>query len=422
MAKPHRFGSALSVIAIAAVLSSCAGTGTRSAKVATGFGGKAGSNIGLAVRANTALEAGDYATAVDFAERAVANSSNDAGYRSLLGNAYFAAGRFASAADAYKDSLSLISNQPQVILRLALATIAQGKNAEALSFLAAGQEVLDASDYGLALALAGEPGQAITVLEASARQVGADARVRQNLALAYAIAGDWEQARTIAAQDLPGNLVDSRVQQWMTFAKPARASDQVATLLGVTPSAADPGQPTRLALRKDDPTRLAEAVVAAPQAPVEVAEAVPLPQPYYAPPAQPDVPPTAAYVPPAPEAAPAPPPLRPVRAVAFVPKAKSAPAKASGKSNAVVQLGAYKSRERVSVAWDVMATRYPGLRAYAPVTARFDAPHGVVWRLSIKGFASHQEAQNRCQQLRSKGGNCFVRSAAGDAPVRFASR
>ena len=42
--------------------------------------------------------------------------------------AYFAGGRFKSAEGAYKDSLSLYSNQPQVVLKLALVEIAHGKN------------------------------------------------------------------------------------------------------------------------------------------------------------------------------------------------------------------------------------------------------------------------------------------------------
>jgi len=45
-----------------------------------------------------------------------------------------------------------------------------------------------------------------------------------------------------------------------------------------------------------------------------------------------------------------------------------------------------------------------------------------VWRLSIKGFASQNEARDRCERLQSRGGSCFVRAAAGDSPVQFASR
>ena len=114
------------------------------------------------------------------------------------------------------------------MLKLALVQIAQGKNDEAKLLLAEAQGLLDPSDAGLALALAGDPQSAVAVLEPAARTVGADARTRQNLALAYAFAGDWEQARTVAAQDVPADQLDARIQQWMALAKPARASDQVA--------------------------------------------------------------------------------------------------------------------------------------------------------------------------------------------------
>ena len=41
-------------------------------------------------------------------------------------------------------------------------------------------------------------------------------------ALAYALQGEWTMAKTVAAQDIPADQVDARVQQWMAFAKPTR--------------------------------------------------------------------------------------------------------------------------------------------------------------------------------------------------------
>ena len=135
MSKPVRFGSALSLIALASVVGGCA---TSSTNVQTaGFGGKANGEIGLATRALAALNSNDVPAAIDFAERAVAKTPTDAGFRALLGSAYFAGGRFKSAEGAYKDALAIYSNQPQVVLKLALVEIALGKNGEALSFLEA---------------------------------------------------------------------------------------------------------------------------------------------------------------------------------------------------------------------------------------------------------------------------------------------
>ena len=76
-----------------------------------------------------------------------------------------------------------------------------GRN-DALAFLDFARATLDPADYGLALALAGRPADAIPVLQHAAGSPRADARVRQNLALAYALAGDWVNARVVASQDV----------------------------------------------------------------------------------------------------------------------------------------------------------------------------------------------------------------------------
>jgi Flp pilus assembly protein TadD len=421
MSRAFSFGSAISLIAAASVMAGCAASQSR---VATGFGGKANGEIGLATRAMAALNSNDVPAAIGFAERAVAKTPNDAGFRALLGNAYFAGGRFQSAEAAYKDSLTLYSNQPQVVLKLALVEIALGKSGEALSFLDAAKDVLDPADYGLAVALAGHPADAIPVLETAARAPGADARVRQNLALALALAGDWTNARTVAAQDVPADQVDARIQQWMQLASPKKPSDQVAALVGVTPAAVDPGQPTQLALSKSD-TRLAQAA--------------PAPQPQLAETAPPPVAPPAVVA----ERAPRPAPVK-VAAATAAPARKPAPAAKSpkvqhasapasrpavrqaalrrGNSNAVVQLGSYSNPNSVLAAWNIAAHRYSALRGYAPMSARFASRQGTLYRLSIHGFASVNEANALCASLRHAGGACFVRNVAGDAPVQIAAR
>jgi Flp pilus assembly protein TadD len=461
MTRPLRFGSAASAIALASMLAGCAAPQQK-----TGFGGKADVNVGLATRAMMALNAKDLPSAIDFAERAVEKTPDDAGFRALLGNAYFAAGRFASAEAAYKDALTIYSNQPQVILKLALVETALGKKDEAVAFLQAGQQVLDASNYGLALALAGRPSDAVPVLEAAARRPGADATVRQNLALAHALAGDWTEAKTIAAQDVPANQVDTVIHQWMQLASPKKSSDQVAALIGITPAAVDHGQPVRLALRKDGTMMAAAAPVAhtpvIDTAPAAAAQAAPAPTPapkfveaVAAPAPAPQPVPAVAPAPPAPKAPPA-----PVIAEAPVPtpfvaltaatealtkaathrlvamaesimpmKAPAKPAKPHrvvrrpvGPGDAVMQIASYRSPQQVTAGWSRLTQRYPALRAYLPVRARFDSPNGTYWRLSIQGFSNQREAIARCNQLKSHGGKCFVRNFAGDAPVQLASR
>ncbi|MEO5578286.1 MAG: SPOR domain-containing protein [Sphingomicrobium sp.] len=466
MVKSRRLGTALTAIGLIGALAACATPGTRIANRASIFGDKVDrSNIGLATRALAAVETGDYAAAVTLAERAVGNTPNDAGFRALLGNAYFGGGRFASAESAYRDSLSLLPGQPQVVLKLALVTIAQGKTDAAISVLEGARNVLDPSDYGLALALAGQPQAAVNVLDAAAREVGADSRVRQNLALAHALTGDWAQARTVAAQDVAADQIDSRIQQWMAFAKPAKASDQVASLTGFTPAAVDPGQPVRLALvpPKND-IRLAQAdpvaiaPVAEPAPPMVAEEAAPVEVAAIEAPVADVLPESAVADAPVEAAEPTPAPIMvaatPVVAVeqlrAFaeaiaapaarkvlarpglspraasltdgrLPVRRAAFGRASGKSRSVVQLGAYNSRAFVAVAWAKLAIKYPALRGYSPTTARFESSRGTVYRLSVSGFDTGGHARQMCSSLKTNGAACFVRSVAGDVPVRLAS-
>ena len=268
--KSLRFGSAVSAVALASMIAGCAAPASRSGAALNT--GKA--NLAYGLRAQMALESGDFASAVDLAEKAVEGSPQDPTIRGLLGNAYFAAGRFASAEAAYGDALSLAPNQPQLLLKRALVQIGQGKNSQALALLQSARTMIEPADYGLAVALAGQPAEAVEVLEPAARAQGADARVRQNLALAYALGGDWVAARTVAEQDLSPADVEPRMQQWMAMAKPGRSAEQVAALVGVTPAASDPGLPVRLALNPNS-SGVAVAAADAPQS-VQVAEAAPV--------------------------------------------------------------------------------------------------------------------------------------------------
>jgi len=448
--RPSRFGTAaVSTITIAALLAGCA-IGQKSPQ---SVASKADlSKVGLAMRAQAALETGQFTAAVDLAEQAVQYTPNDAGFRKLLGNSYFAAGRFASAEQAYRDSLTLAAAQPDVILKLALVEIAQGRSADALAALEAARDALDAADYGLAMALAGHPAEAVAVLNDVARMNGADARVRQNLALAYGLTGDWTMARTVAAQDVPPEQLDSRIQQWMAIATPSHPYDQLAMLTGVHP-AADPGQPAALALKSlPEAQRYAQLDLPKTQSvPVETQTAG---IPAAPPPALPDPAPVESVeaLAPAPvvaeaarsliEAKPEAPvvqavavkpelptkfeaPAQPASYVAITDSVRRAAEKAhrgNGRSTSVVQLGAYSSPNRVSAAWATITKRYPALASYTPVRARFEGPKGTVWRLSIKGFDSDREARSRCELLQSRGGKCFVRRTAGDSPVEMASR
>jgi len=199
------------------------------------------------------------------AERAVAKAPQDAVSRARLGQSYLAAGRFASASATFEDAVSLGDKSPSTALGMALSYIATGRNGEAAALLGQWGETIPVSDHGLALALAGQPAQAIALLGTAINAGETTPKIRQNLAYAYALAGRLPEARVIASQDVPADKLDVRVSEWALQASVGTQQSRVAALLGA-PVRSDPGRPTQLAL-------------AAPSSATLVAAAEPLPQP-----------------------------------------------------------------------------------------------------------------------------------------------
>lgn len=385
-----------------------------------------------AAAATKALKKGEGQKAVTHAEAAVTLDPRNGEYRKLLGESYLFAGRFVSAAQALNEALSLDPANGRTALNLALAQIATGEWDVARQTLATHSATIPASDRGLAMALAGDPAGAVALLMEIARQPGADAKTRQNLALSLALAGQWPQARAIAALDLSPDQVDGRMMQWASFARPQNAYDQVASLLGVTPIA-DKGQPERLALAQAMTSAVAAAQVADPvetympgPAPVEAVAAV----------AATTVDVAAAEVAQGPSIT-APSgqqvvfaprqeivqaiPTRAVRAetsVASVGATKPVRVDVSStqrftKGSWYVQLGAYDSIGVARDAWGRMVRRTPQLKGLTPASASVSTKAGAFQRLSVGGLA-RADADALCREVRGDGGKCFVRTAAGD--------
>lgn len=400
-----------------------------------------------AAKAEKALKGGDHATAIAQAERAVAASPRDPAYRMLLGQAYLAGGRFVSAEAAFHDTLTLDPANGRAALNLALVQIGLGRPDIARNTLARTGELIGDTDRGLALALAGDTAGAIDTLTPAARAEGAGAQVRQNLALAYALAGQWAEARTIAAQDVPGDQLDQRLAGWAAFASPRNSWDQVAALLGVK-FVLDRGQPEALALAPD----------AGPVAPQQALAQAETPEQMFAPTEaeagdDSSAPVEVAAAEPAPAAAAASEPVETAQAsapaavlaaiqqVVFGPReevvqpipaslirAANAPAKqrvavrAAGQGKFVVQLGSFSNAARAEAAWKRAVGRYGSLAAYAPSGEAFRAGAGTVHRMGVSGFASRAEANQVCASVRASGGECFVRAATSQPQAQWAQR
>jgi Flp pilus assembly protein TadD len=449
---------AVSALAMGTTMVGCAQGGSTGPSVASARaatveeGALAAYNRARALVAESRL-----AEAIAPAEQAVELSPTDSGYRMLLGDLYLRNGRFASAEAAFRDVLTLDPSSQRAGISIALTQVAQGRSGEALDVLDRLAEVAPPADLGLAYALAGQPQRAVEMLEGAARTPGANGRVRQNLALAYALAGEWEKARVTASQDVSPQELNSRLQHWASFAQPKASWDQVASLFNTTAAPQDPGQPVRLALapRAQDgtafaaaetpasPEPAAEMAIAGQPALVQTASADETPQWVSAsvienaPPEQglteEDTRPVYAEAvealvkteAPAVRVAAAPTvgaPARSFDAPRSVRAAKAvAQPRAMGTGRFAVQLGAFGSPAQVERAWASAYKRY-GFGGHTPLSTTIRTAGGTFHRLSVAGFASHSEASAVCRSVKAKGGACFVRTVAGDAPVQWASR
>lgn len=384
-----------------------------------------------ALRSEKALGKNKFETAVTEAEAAVAAAPRDAGYRMLLGRAYLQSGRFRSAASSFADALELNPSQAGAALSLALARIGVGDQARARSIIDEHGATIAPSDRGLALTLAGDPQAGIAVLEETVRAGGADAKTRQNLAMSYALAGRWPEAKLMASYDLDSRIVAQRLLEWSQYTGAAQAPAQVAALLGVTPGD-DAGQPERLALHvtPSAPVQLAEA--SAPPPPVKMADAPAIE--------------TAAAETPAVETVAAEAQTlfaaAPEQKVTFAPRseivqaiAKPSPAVAKAEprfqraafvqpdgGRYVVQIGAYDSVGVAEDAWGRAVKRVAAFREFTPSTAVFVKDSRTFYRLSVSGFGTRASAVSFCETFRTRGGSCFVREQAGDAPLQWAAR
>ena len=184
-----------------------------------------------ASRAEAALAKGKAQTAVQHAEAAVLAEPQNAAYRAMLGSAYLDAGRFASAETTFNDAMKLGDNSARTALSLALALDGQAKYDQAAGLLHDWESQIAPADLGLAYALSGQPGQGIQVMANAIRGGENTAKMRQNLAYAYALAGRWKEARLMASQDVPANLVGARMEEWSAMAAPQAWQTRVASLI-----------------------------------------------------------------------------------------------------------------------------------------------------------------------------------------------
>lgn len=432
---------AVSSLIFSVTLASCSTTGA------------SGNSVKLTEKAEKSLGKGNVQKAIVNAEEAVLLAPRDAEARRVLAQAYMQEGRFLSAEKTFEDAMAVGDNSARTIISLAMMQIAQGKQRQALQLLDSKQSVLPPSDYGLALALAGESGRGVETLSGLVRSGVNSPKVRQNLAFAYALDGRWREAKLMAGQDVKPDEVNQRILQWAQLARPNAYQARVASLIGVTPANVDSGQPAQLALRPQSDN--AAAVALAANAPAKK--------------------PVPTFVAPKPESKPAPKPITfasagPVsiplpasKPVAKVPASKAAAPKAAAKPTSlrkkpiietvgagrsrtakaapapqnpapaakrsvangayIIQLGAFSSPASAKKAWSQLTSKFSELAPFGNASSTVKANGRTLYRLAATGFGNEQSARSMCGRIKSRGGSCIVRKVPGNAAsTRLASR
>lgn len=439
------FNVAASSLIIASTMVGCSGAalGGRVGEGASKIGQMAAAQ---ARDAEQAIARGEAGRAIEIAEAAVAADPRDAGYRTLLGRAYLMGGRYDSARTAFEDALTLGSEDVRTIVNLALVHTAQGRPEQARGLLRDHMDVLPAADYGLAMAMSGDPDEAIRILSRAIHDPAATARERQNLAYSYALAGHWVEARQMATLDLPPLDAAKRVAGWAQMAQPGAESARVIAMIGVQPRGDDAGLPVRLALAPETapapsfaaplrtagiepaPQALAEPVAVAATEPVREEEAVaeenkmfvesveqqqiaaapaaPLPAPF----ARPK--PEALLKVSIPQSQPAPAPR---------PAGAWTPVEPDRGSAWVVQLGAFSTQQAAQASRAIYQKRNAALGGLPFIDSSITLDGREYYRVAVAGFGDRSDADRLCSGIKAKGGNCFVRLGGPEAaPAKWA--
>ncbi|MDF0541653.1 SPOR domain-containing protein [Sphingobium sp. H39-3-25] len=409
---------AASSLMLASTLAGCSG-GALQSHVATNVSkgeAKAGE---LAMSAERSLAKRDAVTAITAAEGAVEIAPREASYRVLLGRAYLTAGRFGSAETALSDAMSLGAGDAKTVVSLALAKVASGKMAAARSLLAEHMDAVPGPDYGLAMAMAGDPLEGIRILSLAVQEPGAGAKERQNLAYAYALAGRWRDARMMAEADLSPVAAAQRVAMWAQASEADAAPYRVAALIGAKIGVADPGLPQQLALIEQS---LVQIAVAEPSQPAPDVIQQPMPEAAIAAIGVPGAPVSAVTVrseaSPIRDSAPRQAAFARPKLTARIQTVEYVRPVTAGASNWVVQVGAYDSAAVAREKWSAMARSRASFSGFQPVSSTITVDGKLYHRLALSGFGGRGDAVMMCAKIRSGGGSCFVRQVAPEAKAQ----
>ncbi len=272
----RRSAARLLAVGLLLPLGACASDGWLASLVG-GSGDEAAVTADSLMRVGETTSAqGEYATAAGIYGRAHELSPAEVGPLLALGDTLRKLNAPAAASDAYRQVLTLeprnvaalrglaaclieidqpeyaiaqlelaldISKDHRIYNSLGVAYDMLGDHAAAQVYYREGLEFAPnnlqiANNYGLSLALNGDYGAAIAMLERATEDPAATPRVRQNLALAYGLAGQRDEAERIAARDLDGAAVAHNLSYYDLL---RQADDSSMTAHAIGTHSADDG-------------------------------------------------------------------------------------------------------------------------------------------------------------------------------------
>lgn len=298
------------------------------------------------------------------------------------GKAALALGDFDTALVGFSAASELTPHDTRPLSGKAIALAATGNTQRALTTLDQANDPSGQSNKALVLAAAGRPEEAIEILEPMLTSGNGEARDRQNLAMAYLLAGREDRAYQIARLDLDAASVDST----FTFYRSLASLDEADRMQALVTGTIDPAWTRRESanLQLEDTKDRAEAAQRFVAEPVMVAKA-PEPESVKEQIVE------ASYTP-----GDVPPLLEP--------------------EGWALQIGAYRTIERLMTGWDILYERnidiladIPPRRSEIDFGTTEDGPTGFYYRLNAGPLKTLAEAKTICDELKERGTRCWIR-------------
>lgn len=298
------------------------------------------------------------------------------------GKAALALGEFDTALVGFTAAADLMPADPRPRSGKAIALAATGNIAQALTTLHGANDLSSLSNKALVFAAAGSPETAVKILEPLVTSGAAEARDRQNLAMAYLLAGREDRAYQIARLDLDAASVDATFTFYRGLASLGHTDRMRALVTGTIDPAWSRRETANLTL--EDTTDRSLAAARFVSEPKLMAEA-PAPEPV-----KEEVVPTN-YKP-----GDVPPLLEP--------------------EGWALQIGAYRTIERLMRGWEILYERnidiladIPPRRSEIDFGERNGPPSGFYFRLNAGPLKTLAEAKALCDELKNRGTSCWIR-------------